>query len=150
MGLNVQSLFTDATLWVAILDYEPSCNSFGEPFQKVGWYAIAPNQTVTVIDGDLENRYYAIYGEASNGDITNGSPNLSYEIIQDRFWQCSRSNTGMNQWVQFALIDVGSADDATVHITPPGWTPPPPPPPSHHSSWPGDDDDDDDDDDDEG
>ena len=61
---------------VCIAYYDPKkCPDI--KWAKAGWWNIANRKSVTVISGNLNNRYYYFYAVAANGSEWNGPRSLS-------------------------------------------------------------------------
>ena len=152
---------TANTVYLALCTADSSCGPTDQ-WRKHGWYAIAPNASLTVIGNDLRtvNRYLAWFADDwAGGPSWNGPGNRDYLVTNNAFNQCYDNNSGCNVRYEFQQLDLNGSYGMIVTLTAPGkfsvdgYGPPAPPPPpaddGDGDGW-GDDGDDDGDDGDDG
>jgi uncharacterized membrane protein len=105
-----------ATISVCVLYYNTGCPN---PWTKIGWYNVAPGQTVQMWDGDVSsvNEYWYFWAQATDGSVWAGSAVFA-EVTDAAFNQCWLDNSGDSFTVGMLEIDVNSYDDYTVNLVP--------------------------------
>ncbi|HTQ20660.1 papain-like cysteine protease family protein [Mycobacterium sp.] len=125
MGLWFWNGYTD-TVYIALLWYDPGCHP--DPWRKVGWYGVAPGDSVQVVQGDLrhaQDRNFAWFAQAdwADGPCWSGDPAHAWYAIPHNaaFNQCYDDNTGCNAAYPFVADTLNSADaDSTILLLWPG------------------------------
>ena len=175
MALHFENEYS-STIFVAVLysGTNDPCSAANQYFSKIGWYGVAPGQTiipnVSQLDTDLRyapaNARAYVFAEqysGSEGATFSGSDGYWYEVPNGAaFSQCLEDNTNCQQTVDFDDIEFDGYADVTVIFGPSNGqisitrSNPAPPHSDHadfgdhgdHGDFWGDDDDDDSDDDD--
>src|SRR4051794_18101466 len=103
-----------STVWVAVIYYSPHCPDGGD-WAKKGWWQIEPGQCKIAIGGDLRNRWYYFFAEASDGSFWAGG--LTTQAPQRVFDWCLNTGSTDSRVLGFRTIDTGSSKSHTVNLT---------------------------------
>jgi hypothetical protein len=126
MGLWYQNAYT-ATVYVAILWYDPSCGG-GQPWRKVGWYAVASGSSVEAVGANLKsipdpNFAWFAQADGADGPCWSGDPAHNWYAIPHNaaFDQCYSDNAGCNAAYPFNAATLSkSTVDWTIILFQPG------------------------------
>jgi uncharacterized membrane protein len=133
MALNFTNAYMGSSVYLCILYSDSSnCGSGNDEnsqWTKMGWWEMAPGQTITAwaggFAGDVAgwNRYWYYYAYSTDGkEIWNGP--YPAQVPNIAFQQCIDDNSNCVQTVGFAEIDVGANWDYTGVLVPQGYVPP--------------------------
>ncbi len=142
MPLSFQNLYSE-TAYVALVWFSPDCSP--DPWRKIGWFAVAPNETVEVIADDLrtipDSNFAWFADTGADGPCWSGDH--WYQVPHNAaFNQCYDDNTGCNAlWPFIAgsldteqygftimLLAPGEPDQANQGCVWGAFVAPPPPP----------------------
>ena len=77
----------NSKLYVAYMRYEPACGrDCGDPWDVLGWVALAPGQTQTRANS-TNNQWFYYYAEAEDGSFWAGD--FLAEVRTERFEKCT-------------------------------------------------------------
>src|SRR5664279_2362613 len=113
MGLWFQNAYTDP-VYIAILWYNPGCGA--EPWQKSGWYEVAPGSSIEIVGANLQSipdSNFAWFAQAdwADGPCWSGDPAHNWYAIPHNaaFDQCYSDNTGCNAAYPFNAATLSQA-----------------------------------------
>ena len=113
MALRFRNAYRN-TIYVALVYGDNSCGA--SPFRKQGWWAVAPGQSLSVWNANLNtvNRHASFYAQEfkdSGGATWSGNQNKWYKIPDVRFNQCYDDDRNCNQQPNFVPLDFRNADN---------------------------------------
>ena len=125
MGLWFQNGYTDP-VYIALLWYNPGCGA--TPWQKSGWYEVAPGSSIEIVGADLRSipdSNFAWFAQAdwADGPCWSGDPAHNWYAIPHNaaFDQCYSNNTGCNAAYPFNAATLSrSSSDWTIVLLQPG------------------------------
>jgi uncharacterized membrane protein len=85
---------------------------------SLGWWAVQPKSCLTLLQGDLQSRYYYVYAESDFGDYWGGSHNFCVQDEKFDIVGADDCEARGYQTVGFHEHDVGGNTDYTVVIGP--------------------------------
>jgi uncharacterized membrane protein len=103
---------------VAIIYHRPNCPDGGD-WAKKGWWNMSPGECKVSIGGDLTNRYYYFFAEASDGRFWAGrppNPSVRTQAPRRVFDWCLNTGSTDSRILVFRRIDTGDYDDYTVNL----------------------------------
>ena len=112
MGLSFINGFR-APVSICLLWYNPACSP---PWRKTGWWNLAPGQSVQVLSGALNSRYYYFHAIASDSSYW-GEPGRQILVTNSRFDTCLNGILEPSYNVAFKEIDTGPYSDYALTLT---------------------------------
>jgi uncharacterized membrane protein len=105
--------------YVAYAFWDPdSCGGDGGNWHAIGWFVVEPGSQAVLYSnslGDVNNRYWYVYGEATDGARWSG--NYPMYVTNEAFNICQGAVTTQMWPANFAEIDVGDNDDYVLNLT---------------------------------
>jgi len=125
MGLWFQNSYTDP-VYIALLWYDAGCGAV--PWEKSGWYEIAPGSSIELVGASLQtipDPNFAWFAQAdyADGPCWSGDPSDNWYAVPHNaaFGQCYADNTGCNAAYPFVAGTLNQASaDVTIVLLQPG------------------------------